>query len=244
MVNDYRERLYSRYVKTHLSAVDLELRLSMREPFMRNLIQSYFPGHKDAQILELGCGHGALIYHATKMGYTNIKGVDVSVQQVEAAQLLGISGVEQGDLFATIKSVADNSLDAVVTIDVIEHLTKNELIDFSEEVYRVLGNNGRWITHQPNAASPFFGRIRYGDLTHENALTSKSIHQLMSYSGFSTINSYEDVPISHGLKSKIRLILWLVLRKLLGFYLVVETGSSSEIFSQNFLAVGIKSRGQ
>jgi cyclopropane fatty-acyl-phospholipid synthase-like methyltransferase len=241
MVGDYRERLYSRYVKTHLSAVDLEQRLRLRQPFMQNLIKKYFPIKKDAHILELGCGHGALIYHARKLDYTNIKGIDVSVQQVEGAKLLGIGGVEQGDLFETIKNIPDNSLDAIVTIDVIEHLTKSELIDFSDEVYRVLNKGGRWITHQPNAASPFFGRIRYGDLTHENAFTSASIYQLMSYSGFESIHCYEDVPLSHGFKSKIRLIFWHVLRKLLRFYILVETGDSNEIFSQNFLSVGIKS---
>ena len=53
---------------------------------------------------------------------------------------------------------------------------------------------------------------------------------------------YEDAPVPHGLKSMLRLGLWMPIRALLLLYLAVETGSfdRKEVLSQNLLAVGFK----
>ena len=198
MTTDYRRRLYGSYVSAHLGRDDLEGRLLSRRPFMESLVKAHFPPELDAKIAEFGCGYGALLYYARKLGYTNISGIDISAEQVAAAERLGISGVAQGDFCGAITALGDGSVDTVVTIDVIEHLTRNELIDFVDEIFRVLRPGGRWITHQPNAASPFFGSIRYGDLTHETAYTSGSIRQLAFTCGFSSVACYEDVPVHTG----------------------------------------------
>lgn len=237
---DYRKRLYDSYVRSHLSSVELENRLAIRAPFFLEMINNHFPTDRKARIFELGCGFGALIYQARALGYTNIQGVDVSPEQVAGSQRLGIPGVTQGDLFDTLKNIADGSLDAVVTIDVIEHLNKQELMGFADEVFRVLTINGCWISHQPNAASPFFGRSRYGDLTHELAYTADSIRQLVLAIGFTDVHCYEDVPIVHGIVSFVRRVLWFLLRGGLRAYLLIESGISNELFSQNFLSVAKK----
>jgi S1-C subfamily serine protease len=64
------------------------------------------------RILDLGCGHGAIIWAAQRAGYTNVTGVDASPEQVAAAKDLGIAGVRQGDLLVSldgqpIEGVAD-----------------------------------------------------------------------------------------------------------------------------------------
>lgn len=237
---DYRKRLYDSYVQSHLSAVELKNRLAVRAPFLRALVNNHFPTDRNARILELGCGYGALIHYALALGYTNMKGVDVSSEQVTGAQQLGIPGVVQGDLFSTLKQVADNSLDAVITIDVIEHLSKDELLAFADEVFRVLDKGGLWISHQPNAASPFFGRVRYGDLTHLVAYTAESIRQLVLAIGFADVKCYEDVPIVHGAASLLRRILWSFVRSGMRACLTIENGVSDELFSQNFLSIARK----
>jgi 2-polyprenyl-3-methyl-5-hydroxy-6-metoxy-1,4-benzoquinol methylase len=213
--------------------------LRPRAHYLDKLIREHFPADKNAAILDLGCGHGALVHFARQTGYYNIKGVDRSPQQVAEAQRLGIDGVSEGDLLQTLQSLGNSSQDMIITFDVIEHFTKNELIPFTDEVYRVLRKGGKWIIHTPNAESPFFGRIRYGDFTHEQAFTRTSIIQLLKSSGFSNIICYEDTPIPHGLKSAIRWLLWKVIRGGLRLYLAVETGAGEKacIFSQNFLVV-------
>jgi SAM-dependent methyltransferase len=239
----YRARIYQRYVhsrQTPLAPVSLD-GLSSQAPYQRRMIRSHFPVDRDARILDLGCGHGVLVHFAREAGFRNVSGVDRSAEQVAEARRLGIDGVVQGDLMDTLRSLPDGSHQTIVAFDVIEHFTRDELLPLVDEVQRVLRAGGRWIIHTPNADSPFFGRIRYGDLTHEQAFTPTSIAQLLFASGFSDVDCFEDAPIAHGVRSLLRLVAWSAIRTALRFYLTAETGSSgSGIFSQNFLIVAVK----
>ena len=240
----YRNRIYQSYV--HARQQPLAPKniggLRPRAPYLNKLIREHFPSDKNATILDMGCGHGALVYFARKAGYSDVTGVDHSSQQVVEAKRLGIKGVIEGDLVETLKSLVDSSQDMVIAFDVIEHFMKNELIHFIDEVYRVLRKGGKWIIHTPNAESPFAGRIRYGDFTHELALTRVSITQLLKSSGFSLVTCHEDTPIPHGLKSAVRWLLWKAIRGGLRLYLAAETGAGEKtcIFSQNFLTISVK----
>jgi cyclopropane fatty-acyl-phospholipid synthase-like methyltransferase len=242
-MHDYRQRIYQYYVSAReqsLAPASIE-GLKPRAPYMNNLIRKHFPLDKNAAVLELGCGHGALIYFAREAGYRNVIGVDRSPQQVAEARHLGIEGIKEGDLIETLKSYADNSIDVVIAFDVIEHFTKDELLPFVDQVNRVLRPGGKWIIHVPNGESPFGGRMRYWDFTHELAFTSTSITQLLKSSGFSEISCYEDAPIPHGPISLTRWALWKLIRSGLHMYLMVETGETSpHLFSQNFLTVAVK----
>ncbi|MBI3452124.1 MAG: class I SAM-dependent methyltransferase [Rhodospirillales bacterium] len=242
-LSKYRQRIYGDYVRAATTPIAPPTRagLEPRRHHLRKLIADYFPSDRKAAIVDLGCGHGALLHFAAAAGYVNVTGVDASPAQVAAAETLGIKGVQQGDLFAALRAMADASHDAVIAFDVIEHLTKDELIDLTDEVLRVLKPGGRWIVHVPNALSPFGGAIRYGDLTHELAFTPESLSQLFLSSGFASAIFHEDQPVAHGLKSLVRLALWKAIRQLLRFYLTVETGSAqTAVFTQNLFAVAIK----
>ncbi len=140
----------------------------------------------------------------------------------------------------TLRTLPSASQDVIIAFDVIEHFTKEELLPFVDEVHRVLRSGGRWIIHTPNGESPFVGRVRYGDLTHEMAFTRISISQLLKSSGSSEIVCQEDTPVPHGLKSAVRWILWKIIRSGLRFYVAAETGERDSIFSQNFLTVAVK----
>lgn len=240
----YRERIYGQYVKAreHIIAPPTLDGLKPRAPYLTNLIQTHFPGDRHSAILDLGCGHGALIHFARLAGYTNLRGFDGSQEQVAAAQHLGIEGVEEGDILAVLAAQAAESLDVVVAFDVIEHFTRDELLGFVDQILRVLRSEGRWIIHTPNGESPFCGRMRYWDLTHELVFTRTSISQLLLSSGFSKVQCFEDAPIPHGLKSTVRWGLWKVIRSGLRIYLAAETGDTAgdAIFSQNFLIVAEK----
>lgn len=240
MNKDYRNRLYNRYVTTHLSG-SIEERVKVRAPYLCRLIKMHFPASLDARILEIGCGHGALIYYAKGLGYKYIEGVDTSLEQVEEAFKLGLrDNVRQEDLMKTLSQCVDKSYDAIIALDVIEHMTKSELLDLVEEFHRVLRSEGKLILHMPNAASPFFGRVRYGDYTHEQAFTQSSLSQLLIAYEFSEIQCFEDTPIVHGVKSFARWITWKVVRTIYRLILAAETGSVNEIFTQSFLAVAVK----
>lgn len=241
-----KARIYSRYVTARNERIVPERLegLASRAPYLKRLIRRWFPTDRAASILELGCGHGALIHFAGELGYHNIRGVDASGEQIAEAERLGVPGVAQGDLLETLSACKTDSTDLVIAFDVIEHFRKDELLELADNVFRVLKPGGRWIIHAPNAESPFGARIRYGDFTHELAFTRASVGQLLLSSGFAKVECFEDEPVPHGLKSAIRWILWKLFRKLAVFWLVVETGviRDNYILSQNLLAVAEKGR--
>jgi methylase of polypeptide subunit release factors len=92
----YRERVYaSFYVQAHsvqgrqqaLAPANVS-ELRPREPYLTRLIRQHFPPDRSSAILDLGCGHGALLYFARCAGYQNLRGVDRFPEQVAAARAL------------------------------------------------------------------------------------------------------------------------------------------------------------
>lgn len=242
--NNIRERIYAHYVSAwdETAAPSSVGGFAARAPTLRSIVHKYFPGNLEAAILDLGCGHGALLYFAREAGYRRLRGVDVSPQQVAVAHRLGIEDVEEGDLMAVLTALPESSQDVVVAFDVIEHFTKDELIAFVDAVRRVLKPAGCWLIHTPNAESPFGVAVRYGDMTHEQAFTRTSLEQLLRASGFASVECFESGPVAHGMKSVIRVGLWKLIRLALRMWTAVETGDTGRraLFTRNLLAVARK----
>jgi 2-polyprenyl-3-methyl-5-hydroxy-6-metoxy-1,4-benzoquinol methylase len=239
----YRERIYSNYVDAASAALAPESveGLASRSPVLSRFIAAHFPSARQAAILDLGCGHGALLYFARRAGYTNVSGIDGSPAQIEAARRLEIDGVKAGEILPMLRAAPANSLDAVIAYDVIEHLTKDELIDVTDEVFRTLKPGGRWIVHAPNGLSPFCGVMAYGDLTHEMAFTPESLTQLFLSGGFKSATFHEDPPAVRGPKSFVRAVLWRLIRQIYRAALVIETGMTDyRVFTINLTAVAMK----
>ncbi|MEZ4218757.1 MAG: class I SAM-dependent methyltransferase [Myxococcota bacterium] len=242
MSDALRERLYASYVSAGQAHPPATLAgLAPRLPYLRKLVDAHFPSDRDARVLEVGCGYGALVHVARERGYANVAGVDVSAEQVAAARALGIDDIAHGDVLAALAAQPAGALDAVVAFDVLEHFSRDELIPLVDAVHRALAPGGRWIVHVPNGESPFFGQVRYGDLTHELAFTRQSLRQLLLASGFARVDVFEDAPVPHGLRSRARAVLWSAIRTALRVCAAAETGEASgHVFTRNLLAVAFK----
>jgi SAM-dependent methyltransferase len=243
-MHDYRQRIYQRYLEAGaiIPAAEKLAELQRRAPYLERLIREHFPEDRATAILDLGCGAGALEYFARRQGFGNILGVDRSPQQVAAARSLGLTGVREGDLLATLESLASGSQGLVIAFDVLEHFAKDELLALVDQVARVLKPGGKFLLHVPNGESPFGGRVRYADFTHELAFTRESLAQLLNACGFARLDCYEDQPVPHGIWSGGRWLMWKIIRGILRCYLAVETGNidGGMIFSQNLLGVAVK----
>jgi SAM-dependent methyltransferase len=239
---DYRARLLARYMSTHASVSGARDGLLRRKPSLERLVRAHFPPARDAAILDLGCGHGAIVWAARNLGYTNISGVDASPEQVAAAQALGIAGVRQGDLAETLSGLAPASQDAIILFDLFHYFSKDAQMAIADAVHRALRPGGRFILHVPNAEAFFAGRMRYWDMLAEDAFTRASIAQLLRACDFAEITCNEDRPAPHGIASALRAVLWPVLRGALRLALAIETGESGRdaVFSQCLLAVARK----
>jgi len=128
----------------------------------------------------------------------------------------------------------------VCVFDVLEHLTRADAFELAQEIWRVLAPGGRCIGHAPNAEGIFGMRIRYGDLTHEQAFTKQSVGQMFRSLQYSGVECFEDKPLAHGVKSLVRRVLWDAGTVPLRLLFTAETGTSGVILSQNFLFVARK----
>ena len=133
-------------------------------------------------------------YFARRQGFGNITGIDRSPQQVAAARSLGLTGVREGEVLEVLETLKAASQGLVIAFDLLEHFTKDELLVLVDRVARVLTTGGKFLIHVPNGESPFGGRVRYADFTHELAFTRESLSQLLNACGFSQIHCYEDLP--------------------------------------------------
>ncbi|HEY3237516.1 MAG TPA: class I SAM-dependent methyltransferase [Polyangiaceae bacterium] len=234
--------LYDRlgYVSSCSAATTPDERFKSPLPYLQAFVRRHFPTDRDAVIFEIGCGAGPIIHVARSLGYRNIRGVDIASGQVTAARKLGIDGLSEMDAVGALVALDADSLDCVVAFDLLEHLGMEELLQVTEQTARVLRPGGRWLIHVPNGESPFFGRVLFGDLTHQRAFTRQSLEQLLG-SHFTAIEFIEDQPAVHGIKSAVRHAAWKVLRCAAAFWIAVESGITRDvILSQNLVAVARK----
>jgi 2-polyprenyl-3-methyl-5-hydroxy-6-metoxy-1,4-benzoquinol methylase len=241
---NYRSAVYGAYLSSRgeVAAEIVAAQIRVRTKHCQRIIRDFFPPNRDARLLELASGYGALLHHAAGAGYREIRGVDKSPEQVEAAGRFGLANITDSDCNAFLESEASDSADAIISLDLIEHLSKPELGGLISEVVRVLKPGGRWIIHCPNGESPFGGRIRYGDFTHELSFTQRSLSQLLRTYGFARVICYEDGPVVHGVKSALRAGIWRVIRSGLRLWLAAETGQVDKngIFTQNPFFIAYK----
>ncbi|MFH1088497.1 MAG: class I SAM-dependent methyltransferase [Patescibacteria group bacterium] len=235
---NYRDKFYSKYISTHTAYFSGEISLGQIKkqfPVWRRYFGRFLPKDKNTTLIDLGCGTGGFVYWLQQIGYQNSEGIDISVEQIAATKKLGINHIQQADLIEFL-SDKSNVYDAVFMRDVIEHFPKEKIIDVLEQIYRSLKIGGVVVIQTPNAESPFSGRFRYGDFTHEVSLGEGSIRQVLRMSNFNNIKVFPTRPVIHGLKSFVRAILWRGIELILQLYLLIETGSVKGIFTQNLIA--------
>lgn len=233
---------YSKYVSTHTANLYGEVGV---EDTKRNFVvwNSYFgkflPKDKKAKILDAGCGIGDFVFWLKDMGFDGAEGVDISGEQISVGKKAGFVGIKEGNVFEELSNNAQH-YDAIFARDILEHFTKDDAVDFCKKSVDGLVDSGVFIVQTVNAENLLWGRLRYGDFTHEQAFTETSIRQLLMVAGFKDITVFPQRPVIHGIKSLFRYIIWMLFELLLKFYLLVETGSSKGIFTQNIIVAAKK----
>jgi SAM-dependent methyltransferase len=191
-------------------------------------------------ILDGACGNGSLVSWLHSCGYGNATGVDLAPEQVDVAKSLGIVGVEQGDFRDRLRG-SSGTFDLVILRDVLEHFSKEDILAVLDDVALALKPGGSLLLHVPNAESPFFGRIRYGDFTHETAFTPSSLEQVLRACGYARIDIYPSEVAATSFRSRVRLVLWRLLAGIYRSMVFVEVGRRPSVVTQNLLALATTS---
>jgi cyclopropane fatty-acyl-phospholipid synthase-like methyltransferase len=177
-------------------------------------------------ILDLGSGTGELCWLIKNMGAGKVIGVNLSQDEIDFAKLNVKATFVCQDILEYLSECQDESVDTIYALNILEHLTKDDLVSVLEHSRRVLNKGGHIIAMVPNATSPYGSMTRYWDITHIQAFTPSSVKQLMRLCGFSKVDFAEWGPRVHGVVSFCRYLLWQIIRAGIFLRLIIETGSA------------------
>lgn len=223
-----RDRLYESYASQHSGTGSAA---ATRLVYLRDIRPLLAPPSA-GPVVDIGCGSGQLVRCLLADGY-DAAGIDVSPEQVALARGAGLIQVHQGDYLDLLRCRA-GGLAAVTATDLLEHLTKPEVLATFDAVAAALRPGGRFIARVPNAVSPFGGHVRYGDFTHETWFTAGSIRQLARAAGLGAVTAVGCPPLVHGAASALRAAAWKPVSLMFKLMVAAETGAvRGHIVTQN-----------
>lgn len=237
MSQDFRERLYGSYVSRFKGAPDLSVDSSFvwwdhkYLPLLHDLDRA-------APILEIGCGSGGLLAYLERRGFSHARGIDLSLEQVELATQRRVTA-ERANAIDYLRYHA-SMLAAILAVDVLEHLDRQELTRLAPLLYSALEPGGRLLVQTANGAGLFPRQVIYGDLTHLTIFTPESLAQLLKGAGFSNLSFYETGPIPIRLRGKLDVLLWRAIKQVANSVRKIETGKLQSIWTENFICLAFK----
>ena len=157
---------------------------------VRRRLQVYVPILKEAQIaggvLDIGCGRGEWLQLLESEGI-EVQGLDRNRVFIDECRRAGLTVVES-DALTHLRSLPSESLNAVTSFHLVEHLPFEMLINMLDEMARTLRRGGLLILETPNPENLLVGGCNfYADPTHRNPIPSQTLQFLLESRGFHDI---------------------------------------------------------
>jgi SAM-dependent methyltransferase len=157
-VSEFNKKLYSKRLEEDPPEYEFEF-FRVKRLMMLSMIDN-----APKKILELGCAGGWLGEKLKRKFKAEVHGVDISANALKLARKRGLI-VKELDLDGRRWPYVDNSFDAVVAGDLLEHLFDTETV--IAEAYRVLRKGGLFVVSAPNINCYYnrlwvlFGKLPY-----------------------------------------------------------------------------------
>lgn len=153
------------------------------EVFIQDRMRPYLPMlEAHGPVLDVGCGRGELLSLLAESGIT-ATGVDIDESMLARARAKGVN-VVLDDAVEYLDSLEKESLGAVVSFQVIEHLPVEMLRHLLTSALRVLRPGGVVIAETVNPHSPPAFKTFWLDLTHVRPLYPESMLLLARECGY------------------------------------------------------------
>jgi len=162
---------------------EIRERLAFYVPILQAVVDALRHPAIPARIVDLGSGRGELLEVVAQHGLDGY-GVDASEAMVEHCRARGLS-VIHADVLEHLQTLRGDSLAAVTSIQVIEHLPFRALLRLASEAFRVLRPGGVIILETPNPENLIVGACNfYYDPTHVRPLPPEPMRYLLESVGF------------------------------------------------------------
>lgn len=176
----------------HLDALyaSFEDRFRGEPPEVKERLRFYIPFLKEAGItggvLDVGCGRGDWLELLAEEGI-EARGVDSNRVLVERCLESGFE-VAHADALLHLRSLPDESLDAVTAFHVVEHLPFETMVDLLDEARRVLKRGGLLMIETPSPENLVVAACNfYSDPTHRRPVSAHTLKFILQERGFDDI---------------------------------------------------------
>ena len=145
------------------------------------------PADKNSNILVISCGPGYFVDMLNRHSYNNVLGIDSFADKIELSKKHGLN-CKQSNAFDFLET-SDESYDLIFCEQELNHLTKDEIIEFLKLANSKMNSGGKLICHALNGANPITGPEALAqNFDHYNTFTEYTMKQVLTYTGFKDIN--------------------------------------------------------
>jgi SAM-dependent methyltransferase len=168
---------------------DIEKGYSSFGQFYKHNYLKRIPKDKRAEILVISCGPGYMVSLLNKEGFSNVLGIDSSEEKIQYAKQRNLN-CKVAKAFDFLER--DGELyDMIFCEQEINHLSKDEILDFLKLCNEKLRAGGTLIFHSLNGANPIVGVENLAlNFDHYNLFTEKSLEQILEHLNFKDIKIF------------------------------------------------------
>jgi SAM-dependent methyltransferase len=157
--------------------------------FHKRNFYARLPKAKDARILVVSSGVGYFQYSLKLWGYTNVLGIDSDEDKVKYALSKGLES-ECHNAFSFLEKASD-TYDFIFVEQEINHLTRDEFIEFLERVHAALTSHGKLLLSAANCANPIIATEYLGNnIDHYISIAENGLYQYLDLAQFKNITIF------------------------------------------------------
>ncbi|MEN8130872.1 MAG: class I SAM-dependent methyltransferase [Pseudomonadota bacterium] len=208
--------------------------------YRRNYLR-HMPADRNSRILVVSCGPGYFVKTLSRHGYKNILGIDSYEEKVAYAREKNLN-CRVARVFPFLADKRD-SFDAIFCEQELNHLTKDEMVEFLKLIWQSLASEGTLIVHGLNGANPITGSEALSqNFDHYNTFTEYSVRQVLEYSGYKNISVFP-LNLYVFYRNPLNYAAWgaSVLLSLFFRTCFILYGKSNKIFTKKIAAACVKS---
>lgn len=161
-------------------------------------VKPWLPNDRACAVLDVGCGYGRELYILSKLGFTDLTGIEMTKESFEIAkkELKDRAHIVYGDAFRIISRVKEK-YDLIILFDVLEHIETERVVQYLTYLYNALKKGGTLVVRVPNMGNILAAYSRYIDFTHKNGFTEFSLMQILDAVGFVEHKIVHQSRVSH-----------------------------------------------